>query len=161
MEGLSDFDSMRAVSGVSGAAPVWRDIMLALDAGDGAPPRPAGVEQRRIRFASGVEQPRIEYFLSGTGQAEIAFAPEEARRPRITNPVSGSVYAIDPDIPSDRQRLAVDVSGAVTAHRLWLDTRDIGAADSQPQIIAAPGVHRLRLPDLAGRVVDQVRFTIR
>ena len=62
-------DSMRAVSGVSGAAPVWRDIMLALNAEErGAPPpRPAGVEQRHISFASGVEQPRLEYFLAGTG----------------------------------------------------------------------------------------------
>ncbi len=156
-------DSMRAVSGVSGAAPVWRDIMLALsaDAQDGPPPRPAGVEARAITFANAIEQPRTEYFLAGTGQSRIAFAPEASRRPRITNPVSGSVYAIDPDIPPDRQRLAVDVSGAVTAHRLWLDKTDIGAADSAPEIIAAPGVHRIRLTDVAGKVVDQVLFTIR
>ncbi|WP_426258342.1 penicillin-binding protein 1C [Sphingomonas sp. DC1600-2] len=156
-------DSMRAVSGVSGAAPVWRDIMLSLNAEErGAPPpRPAGVEARAITFARAIEQPRIEYFLAGTGQSHIAFAPDESRRPRITNPVSGSVYAIDPDIPHDRQRLAVDVSGAVTAHRLWLDKTDIGAADSQPEIIAGPGTHRLRLTDVGGRVVDQVMFTIR
>uniref|UniRef100_UPI0035CC5353 penicillin-binding protein 1C n=1 Tax=uncultured Sphingomonas sp. TaxID=158754 RepID=UPI0035CC5353 len=156
-------DSMRAVSGVSGAAPVWRDIMLALNASapGSAPPRPAGVEQRAIVFANAIEQPRTEYFLAGTGQSVIAAAPEQSRRPRITNPVSGSVYAIDPDIPPDRQRLAVDVSGAVTAHRLWLDKTDIGAADSHPEIIAGPGVHRLRLIDIAGRVVDQVLFTIR
>ncbi len=156
-------DSMRAVSGVSGAAPVWRDIMLALNADErGAPPpRPAGVEQRAITFAKSIEQPRAEYFLAGTGQNRIAVAPEESRRPRIVNPVSGSVYAIDPDIPPDRQRLSIDVSGAVTAHRLWLDKTDIGAADSQPQIIAGPGVHRLRLTDVAGHVVDQVLFTIR
>jgi penicillin-binding protein 1C len=156
-------DSMRAVSGVSGAAPVWRDIMLSLNAEErgAAPPRPAGVEARTITFARAIEQPRTEYFLAGTGQSHIAFAPDESRRPRITNPVSGSVYAIDPDIPHDRQRLAVDVSGAVAAHRLWLDKTDIGAADSQPEIIAGPGTHRLRLTDVGGRVVDQVIFTIR
>jgi len=156
-------DSMRAVSGASGAAPVWRDIMLALNAEQrGSPPlRPIGVESRAISFASGIEQPRTEYFLTGTGQSRIAFAPPESRRPRITNPVSGSVYAIDPDIPPDRQRLSVDVSGAVTAHRLWLDKTELGAADSAPQIIAGPGRHRLRLTDVGGRVVDQVLFTIR
>ena len=156
-------DSMRAVSGVSGAAPVWRDIMLALNAETRGipPPRPTGIEARAITFANAIEQPRTEYFLAGTGQSQIAVAPAESRRPRITNPVSGSVYAIDPDIPSDRQRLSVDVSGAVTAHRLWLDKTDLGAADSQPQIIAGPGLHRLRLTDVAGRVVDQVLFTIR
>ena len=156
-------DSMRAVSGASGAAPVWRDIMLALNAEQrgSAPPRPAGVEAKAISFANAIEQPRTEYFLTGTGQARIAFAPPESRRPRIINPVSGSVYAIDPDIPPDRQRLSIDVSGAATAHRLWLDKTDLGAADSSPAIIAAPGVHRLRLTDVGGHVVDQVLFTIR
>ncbi len=62
-------DPMRAVSGTSGAAPVWRDVMLALhaDAPSVAPPRPPGVEARQIRFADGIEQPRREYFLAGTG----------------------------------------------------------------------------------------------
>lgn len=156
-------DSMRAVSGVSGAAPVWRDVMLALnaDARSARPPRPAGVEERRVRFAGNVEQPRTEFFVRGTAQSVIAFAPEAARRPRIVNPVSGSVYAIDPDIPPDRQRLSVAVSGAVAAHRLWLDRRDLGAADGAPAILAGPGRHRLRLTDIGGRVVDQVLFTIR
>src|ERR1051325_7690020 len=46
-------DPMRAVSGTSGAAPVWRDLMLALHARapGRAPPAPAGVEARRIAFA--------------------------------------------------------------------------------------------------------------
>ena len=156
-------DSMRAVSGVSGAAPVWRDVMLALNAAARSPrpPRPAGVEQRRVRFAGNIEQPRTEYFLAGTAQDVIAFAPAAARRPRIVNPVSGSVYAIDPDIPPARQRLSVVVSGAVAAHRLWLDRRDLGAAGGEPAIFAGPGRHRLQLTDAAGRVVDQVLFTIR
>ncbi|OYY79707.1 MAG: penicillin-binding protein 1C [Sphingomonas sp. 28-62-20] len=158
-------DPMRAVSGTSGAAPVWRDVMLAINGNGrgsgGAPPRPAGVDMRTIRFAAGIEQPRREYFVHGTAQTRIAAAPETARRPRITNPVSGSVYALDPDIPIDRQRLAIGVSGAVTAHRIVIDRRDIGAADSHPLVLAGPGRHQLRLVDLGGRVVDQVVFTIR
>src|SRR3569623_1195437 len=156
-------DPMRAVSGTSGAAPVWRDMMLALgaDRRPQPPARPRGIEERSVPFADTVEQPRREYFLAGTAMSRIAFAPAESRRPRITNPVSGSVYAIDPDIPADRQRLAVTVSGAAIAHRLMLDKRDIVAADSTPQILAAPGQLRLRLLDLGGLVVDQVLFTVR
>lgn len=156
-------DPMRAVSGTSGAAPVWRDVMMALHAG--APsrpaPPPAGVEARPIRFAEGIEQPRREYFLKGTALAEVASAPPAARRPRIVNPVAGSVYALDPDIPIDRQRLAVAVSGEVTGHRLLLDRQDLGTADSRPLILPGRGQHRLRLVDLGGRVVDQILFTIR
>ncbi len=156
-------DPMRAVSGTSGAAPVWRDIMLAINSPGARRPNapPRGVEARQISFANAIEQPRREYFLTGTAQTQIAGAPDSARRPRITNPVSGSVYALDPDIPMDRQRLAIGVSGAAASHRIELDAHDLGAADSKPLVLAAPGKHRLRLIDLGGKVVDQVIFTVR
>lgn len=156
-------DPMRAVSGTSGAAPVWRDVMLAINsAGAGRTnPPPRGIDTRQISFANAIEQPRREYFLAGTAQTQIAGAPDSARRPRITNPVSGSVYALDPDIPMDRQRLAIGVSGAAASHRIELDARDLGAADAKPLVLAAPGKHRLRLIDLGGKVVDQVIFTVR
>jgi penicillin-binding protein 1C len=156
-------DPMRAVSGTSGAAPVWRDVMMALhrETPGRAPAEPGGIESRDIRFAQGIERPRREYFLAGTGLVEVAAAPAAARRPRIANPVSGSVYALDPDIPRDNQRLAIAVSGQVAAHRLVLDRRDLGPADSHPLVLAPPGQHRLQLLDSGGRVVDQVVFTIR
>jgi penicillin-binding protein 1C len=156
-------DPMRAVSGTSGAAPVWRDLMMALhqDAPGKAPPRPAGIEQRDISFDQGIEQPRREYFIAGTGLTRVAMAPAASRRPRIVNPVAGSVYALDPDIPRDNQRLAVSVTGEVLGHRLMLDNEELGSADSRPLILAPRGQHRLRLIDLGGRIVDQVRFTIR
>jgi penicillin-binding protein 1C len=161
--GNMEGDPMRAVSGVSGAAPVWRDVMLALHAGATSrePPMPGGVEARAIRFADAIEQPRREYFLAGTGMNLVAEAPDLSRRPRITNPVSGSVYALDPDIPMDRQRLAVAVSGDAVTHRLVLDKRDLGDASTAPLILPGPGRHRLALLDLSGKVVDQVVFTMR
>jgi len=161
--GNAEGDPMRAVSGTSGAAPVWRDVMIALNARHPAPPppRPAGIERRAIAFAGGIEQPRREYFLAGTGQATIAAPPAEARRPRFTNPAAGSVYALDPDIPIAAQRLAVRVSGSAAAHRILLDRRDLGPADAAPLVLPSPGAHRLRLVDLAGKVVDQVLFTVR
>ncbi|HEY0597698.1 penicillin-binding protein 1C [Sphingopyxis sp.] len=156
-------DSMRAVSGTSGAAPVWRDVMLALHAGNsGKPPAmPAGVEARQIALPGTREPPRREYFLRGTAQTEMAAAPQAARRPRITSPVSGSVYALDPDIPVDRQRLAVTVSGAVSGYRLILDKKVLGDADTGQQILPRPGVHMLTLVDPGGRMIDRVRFTVR
>ena len=155
-------DPMHAVSGTSGAAPVWRDVMVAIERGDTAePPPPAQVERRAIAFAGGIEQPRREYFLRGTAQGSVEVAPDTARRPRISNPVSGSVYALDPDIPFGRQRLAVAVSGSVAAHRILLDRKDIGSAGDHPLIIAAPGRHELRLVEPGGRAVDRVLFTVR
>lgn len=156
-------DSMRAVSGTSGAAPVWRDVMLALHAGrPGKPPAmPDGAEARQVALPGTREPPRREYFLAGTAQSEMAAAPQAARRPRITSPVSGSVYALDPDIPIDRQRLAVTVSGSVAGYRLILDKQPLGDADAGQQILPRPGSHMLALVDPGGRMIDRVRFTVR
>jgi penicillin-binding protein 1C len=156
-------DAMRAVSGTSGAAPVWRDVMLALHAGNPgkAPTMPDGVEARQIALPGTREPPRREYFLRGTAQTEMAAAPQIARRPRITSPVSGSVYALDPDIPIDRQRLAVTVSGSVAGYRLLLDKKPLGDADAGQQILPRPGSHMLALVDPGGRMIDRVRFTVR
>lgn len=156
-------DSMKAVSGTSGAAPVWRDVMMALHRNNPgkAPLRPAGIETRRVTFANAIEPPRSDWFLTGTAQSQQIAAPAAARRPRIVNPVSGSVFALDPDIPIDRQRMGIAVTGAVAGHRLVLDRRDLGDADARPQVLAGPGTHRLALLDPGGRVIDQVRFTVR
>ena len=161
--GNAEGDPMRGVSGTSGAAPVWRDIVTALEAGGPhrSPLPPPEVEQRRVVFADAREPPRREWFLRGTGQTLVAAVPTAARRPRITNPASGSVYALDPDVPIDRQRLAVAVSGDAGAHRVVLDGRTLGSADTRPLILPGPGLHRLLLVDMGGRVVDQVRFTMR
>ncbi|WP_137788254.1 penicillin-binding protein 1C [Sphingomonas sp. 3P27F8] len=153
-------DAMRAVSGTSGAAPVWRDVMLALGGGR-EPAPPPGIEARGVTFAGTREQPRREWFVAGTSFARADTAPAEARRPRIAAPVSGSVYALDPDIPRDRQRLAIAVSGATALHRLQLDARDLGAPNAAPLIFPAPGKHQLALVDVAGRIVDRVTFTVR
>ncbi len=156
-------DSMKTVSGTSGAAPIWRDIMIGLHNNAPGKPlvRPDGLESQAVHFASNVEPPRTEWFIAGTGQSSQALVPESARRTRISNPVSGSVYAIDPDIPMDRQRMGVRVAGDSTDHLLMLDSKAIGPASDNPQLLAGPGKHVLALVDGSGRVVDQVRFTVR
>ena len=156
-------DPMKAVSGTSGAAPVWRDVMMALHAHrPGQPPlRPAGVEASPVHFANGIEAPRREWFLHGTAQAFSDIAPPAARRPRIVNPVSGSVFALDPDIPLDRQRLGIRVVGGGPQLRLQLDKHDIGSADANPQVFPRPGVHSIALLDRDGKTVEKVQYTVR
>jgi penicillin-binding protein 1C len=161
--GNAEGDSMTRVSGTSGAAPVWREVMLALHRSEPGrpPPRPAAIEPRTIAFADGIEPRRQEYFLRGTAQASLSYVPPTARRPRIVSPVSGTVYALDPDIPMRSQRIRLKAVGAGPSVRLQLDNRDLGAADSGPLILPGPGAHRLALVDAEGRVLDKSLFTIR
>jgi penicillin-binding protein 1C len=156
-------DSMRAVSGTSGAAPVWRDVMLALHQGAPGKPlaRPATVAARRIAFAGGREPARAEWFLGRTAQALLAPVPDFARRPRIAKPVSGSVYALDPDIPAGQQSLGLAVSGLSEGYSISLDGRALGEARDGAQLPLVPGSHLLALADESGRTVDKVRFTVR
>ena len=88
-------------------------------------------------------------------------APPRAKSPPRPSPVSGSVYALDPDIPLDRQRLAVTVSGSVAGYRLILDKKPLGDADAGQQILPRPGAHMLALVDPGGRMIDRARFTVR
>jgi penicillin-binding protein 1C len=156
-------DAMRAVSGTSGAAPVWRDMMLALHTGrpGKAPAIPAGVEARQIALPGTREAPRREYFLAGTGQGAVAAAPAAARRPRIASPANGSVYAIDPDIPAGRQRLSIRVSGAAAGHRLLIGPDVLADAETGASIAPRPGSYLVSLVDPGGRTIDRIRFTVR
>jgi penicillin-binding protein 1C len=161
--GNAEGDSMTRVSGTSGAAPVWREVMMALhrDRPGSRPARPAAIDIRQIAFADGIEPARTEYFLPGTAQSLFAGAPPAARRPRIANPVSGAVYALDPDIPIENQRIRLTALGAAGGERLRLDNRDIGPAEAAPTILPGPGSHMLALVDAEGKVLDKSRFTVR
>jgi penicillin-binding protein 1C len=155
-------DPMRAVSGTSGAAPVWRDVMMALhkDIPGSAPHRPPGIVGSRVQFASGAEPARMEWFVAGTSQSVLVETATASRKARITSPVSGSMFAYDPDIPPGNQSVGVQFSGSVDQYRLTLDGRVFGSAASANQIPLIPGSHLLALLDRNGRAVDQVRFTV-
>ena len=75
--------------------------------------------------------------------------------------MSGAVYALDPDIPIENQRIRLTASGAAGGERLFLDNRDIGPADAAPTIMPGPGSHMLALVDAEGKVLDKSRFTVR
>ena len=122
--GNAEGDSMTRVSGTSGAAPVWREVMMALhrDRPGRQPPRPAGIEAHRIAFADAIEPPRAEYFLRGTDQAWISSAPPAARRPRIANPVRArSMLRSGHSVRAPRIRLPGSRDGG---ERLRLNDRD-------------------------------------
>ncbi|MES2972727.1 MAG: penicillin-binding protein 1C [Pseudomonadota bacterium] len=163
------------VSGTSGAAPVWAAVMQRLHARtpSRAPLAPPGLVQARASFGDGLEAQRSEWFLQGTEQASFAMeGPPAARKGvtstaraaaapvplRITAPASGTIIALDPDIPPSRQRLGFTASGATGR---WLMDGKPWARGAQAQWLPWPGRHVVQLANDKGEVVDEVRIEVR
>jgi penicillin-binding protein 1C len=157
-------DSMHDVSGVSGAAPTWRGIMDALhaDGAPSAPQAPAGVSAQPLRFANGIEPPRVEWYLDGTAPGGVVHAVDARVRPaRISSPVDGMVVALDPDIPPGLQRVPIAVDGAGAGHTVVIDGESFGPVGGPLLWRPTAGTHRIALADPAGRIVDRLSFTVR
>jgi penicillin-binding protein 1C len=154
-------DAMRDVSGTSGAAPAWREIMDALAArAPGAPPVPPGVVAERVRFEPPVEPARTEWFVTGTQTGVVQLAGAGGR-PRIAAPPDGVIVALDPDIPPGNQRLVFSAQGVQGLAAEWvLDGEPIGPAGEPVRWAPVPGSHRLVLR-ADGRELDAVAFRVR
>ncbi|MDE2448406.1 MAG: penicillin-binding protein 1C [Gammaproteobacteria bacterium] len=159
-------DSMRDVSGVSGAAPIWHDIMAELQRGvvSVEPAPPPGLTAELTSFSPPVEPPRREWYLSGTRsagrQARVAAVPPTVR-PSIQSPANGMIIAIDPDIPAGHQRVLIAVRGARPGMSLMLNNRPLGAAVEERLWQPTPGAYYLTLEDAGGHQLDRVLFRVR
>ena len=152
---------MRDVSGVTGAAPIWMELMERLhrDAPSEPPSPPAGVIATTIAFPDDVETSRHEWVLAGTETSGDRSAL--AQRPRIKAPVTGTRIALDPDVPPGRQRLLLAAESAEPRWRWRLDGVDLGAARGPRLWEPTPGRHVLELVDAEGAVRDGVDFEVR
>ena len=171
------------VSGTSGAAPVWAALMRHLHASvPSVPPKPpAGVVQRLTQFGGQLEAARGEWFIDGTEQTLFATnsiasqaintrasgrngfkntvaAPDGLEPGRITAPANGTIIALDPDIPPNRQRVSFTSEGAAA---LWTIDGKAFAQGPQAKWLPWPGRHVVQLVDARGAVLDEVTLEVR
>jgi penicillin-binding protein 1C len=154
-------EPMWNVSGVTGAAPVWLEVMTYLHKArvSHVPIPPAGLIRARVDFAQAVEPTRAEWFLQGTepvGPPRIG----EHQPPRIVAPTSGTRIALDPDIPASHQRVAFEAEHVSPGLRWVLDGADIGIAISLVLWSPRSGNHRLSLVDADGRLRASSTFEV-
>ncbi|MEW6038750.1 MAG: penicillin-binding protein 1C [Pseudomonadota bacterium] len=154
-------DAMHDVSGVTGAAPAWLEIMNGLhaDLPSQPPSVPEGVVGRRLRYADALEPERQEWFIAGTETAEVAVP--DAPAPRIETPADGMIVALDPDIPARNQKLIFQARPALPGTVFFLDDKPVGNAETAIKWSPEPGAHVLKLKNSRGHVVDAVRFQIK
>jgi penicillin-binding protein 1C len=160
---------MRDVSGVTGAAPIWRDLVHRLHATEPSTPPAAmpGIMRFTVAFDPAVEPERKEWFLRGTEMAVIESTGGAGRAsavsPRIRYPAADTIIALDPDIPTAAQRVVFEAAPAAGGLRWRLDGTPLANADSRGRADWTPatGKHILALVDLDGRTLAMVAFEVR
>lgn len=155
-------EPMWNVSGVSGAAPVWHDIMNRLHGSvKSVPPaRPETIIARRVEFSDGGEPPREELFRKGTEVSEVVLASAQHHQ-RIAYPAAGTIIALDPDMPDERQLVLFEASAPDPRIRWTLDGEPLGKTTDLIFWKPQRGRHRLALVDEDGAVIDTVSFEVR
>jgi len=156
-------EPMRDVSGISGAAPVWLEVMNFLHGAmpSTIPARPRGITVARVRFEGDIEPPREEFFLEGTEPTSEVRVQVAHEKPRIVYPPEGTLITIDPDIPETLQRVAMRFEPP--SRRLKWVINDADAGSDTPLFLWEPkrGRHTLSIIDRDGGIVDSVGFTVR
>jgi penicillin-binding protein 1C len=157
------------VSGITGAAPVWSEIMnyLHREGTSWLPRKPAGVVAARVRFENGYEDERSEWFIRGTEPVSQPVNGASLQRiarssaPKIVYPVENEIIAIDPDIPRELQLVFFEALAGPASLRWRLNGTTIGRASDVVSWKPDAGSYHLSLVDDRSRVVDSVDFSVR
>lgn len=157
--------SMRDVSGVTGAAPIWHEVMSHLHQSypSRPPVSPAGLIRRQVEFEGQIEAARTEYFLPGTELALVENAQtSQQETSRIVSPVAGAVLAMDPDMPPANQGLLLRATQTVDSQNLhWYVNGMLVGQGVQAVWYPKAGQHKVELRTETGEVRDVVRFQVR
>jgi penicillin-binding protein 1C len=161
--GNFDGSPMRDVSGVTGAAPVWMELVdfLHRHSASVPPPKPESVVPRQVEYENGIEAAREEFFVAGTQASMIAAKPAATARAGIAYPGNGTIIAIDPDMPAAVQRVRFLAAPQLAGQRWQLDGEVLGAPEEPVFWAPRPGHHDLVLIDAGGAELDRVRFEVR
>lgn len=175
--------AMWDVSGTTGAAPIWATVMnyLHKTQPSHAPKAPSGLVRIPVRFSTDskqipIEAARMEWFLQGTQQSTFALKavdPSPVNRQkrgqdsiatvpvlqaRITSPSTGTIVALDPDIPPNHQRVAFS---AESNDVRWLIDGKAFARGATAQWPPWPGRHSVQITDGRGIKLDEIRLEVR
>jgi len=155
-------DPMWNVSGVTGAAPIWVEMMDFLHRDVSSIQRKAlsGLVRRKIEFSQGAATSREEWFIRGT---EPSFEGQRTGQfnPRIIYPPSGTVLALDPDIPPELQKVFF-VSQVREDHCQWLlNGSALEMTGRTIPWIPTAGKYHLTIADKDEKVLDYVYFEVR
>jgi penicillin-binding protein 1C len=158
---------MHDVSGVTGAAPIWRDLIHRLHTTEPSvePAAPAGLIGERVAFEPEIEAERDEWFVAGTQTRLVALSAGAdagaAVTPHIRYPAPETVIALDPDIADEHQRVVFLASPVRPGMQWRIGDTVLADARGRAAWSPLPGKHTLILEDGVGQALSSVAFEVR
>lgn len=152
-------EPMYNVTGITGAAPIWREVMDYLHANTSSQ---EGIVPKGLQLVYG------DYYLTGTEPdrnpllsiQEIRNTNQELAA-KITYPIEGMILAYDPDIPKEFQKILFQASGN-TQGLLWqLNGKNLGLAIKPYSWQVQKGKFNLFLISEKNRNIQSVSFEVR
>ncbi len=159
--GNFDGSPMWDVSGLTGASPVWAELMQRLHhtLASLPPVAPAGIEQADIRTLAERAPLTREWFIRGTAPRQSIAHSTPHERPRIVYPGRDSILVMDPDIPAANERVFFATRPSSSAVRWRLNGIVLSA--TQARWTPRPGHYTLSLLNPASEVLDEIKFSVR
>jgi penicillin-binding protein 1C len=160
--GNSSGAPMRDVTGITGAAPTWLNVMNYLHDrfGSGQIVRPPDVALSEVSFPSGVEPPRQEWFVAET-EPNSSLSNLDDSNPQILSPAAGTIIALDPDIPAVAQRVVFEARQGARNSCWILDGRALAPVRGELLWTPTPGAHTLSIARDSGSALQTIQFTVR
>jgi penicillin-binding protein 1C len=155
-------EAMWNVSGITGAAPIWAEVMNFLHQNEGSVKSrpPASLVRSRVQYSERGETREEEWFLRGT-EPHVEHPRTGQTNRRIVYPPSGAVIAWDPDIPPELQKVFF-VSQTSEGSLQWiLNGEAMDRAGKTISWTPKAGKYALALADPEGNILDSVYFEVR
>jgi len=155
-------EPMWNVSGITGAAPIWIEMMDFLHRDipsikKEAPPR---LVRKRIEFPQNIAASREEWFIRGT-EPNLRDQRVGQFNQRIIYPPSGTVIALDPDIPTELQKVFFVSQTNENGSKWILNGSPMSPVARTIAWIPKVGEYKLAIADQEERIMDTVYFEVR
>src|SRR6202046_5607608 len=150
---------MRDVTGITGAAPTWLNVMNYLHDrfGSGQIARPPDVTLSKVSFPGAVEPPRDEWLVAETEPSSSRINLDDAN-PQILSPAAGTIIALDPDIPAAAQRVVFEASRGARDSQWILDGRALAPVSGTLLWTPSPGAHTLCIARDSEHALQTIEF---
>ncbi len=155
-------EPMWNVSGISGAAPVWMEMMdfLHRDISNTQKGILPGLVPKRIEFSQGTLASREEWFIRGTEPNSKDQIMGQLNQ-RILYPPSGTVIALDPDIPAELQKIFFISQANGNQFRWILNGLPLKAMGKAIPWSPKPGKYFLAIAEGKEKILDYVYFEVK